>query len=93
MTRPIPNDAPAFPVSIPGCGDNGWHGMSLRDYFAAHYMTAALERAAKTTNSEIERMFPRSHSVTSEQIAAHLAYRYADAMLAARSALNQGAAS
>lgn len=27
-------DAPAFPVSIPGCGDNGWHGMSLRDWFA-----------------------------------------------------------
>lgn len=26
---------PAFPISIPGCGDNGAHGMSLRDYFAA----------------------------------------------------------
>lgn len=25
---------PAFPVSIPGCGDNGWHGMTLRDWFA-----------------------------------------------------------
>jgi len=25
----------AFPVSIPGCGDNGWQGMDLRDYFAA----------------------------------------------------------
>jgi len=26
---------PAFPINIPGCGDNGCHGMSLRDYFAA----------------------------------------------------------
>lgn len=26
---------PAFPVSIRGCGDNGWHGMSLRDWFAS----------------------------------------------------------
>lgn len=26
---------PAFPISIPGCGDNGCAGMSLRDWFAA----------------------------------------------------------
>lgn len=30
----IPGDAPAFPVNVPGCGDNGWHGMSLRDWLA-----------------------------------------------------------
>jgi hypothetical protein len=33
---------PAFPVSIPGCGDNGWQGMSLRDYFACCAMQAIL---------------------------------------------------
>jgi hypothetical protein len=33
-----PPGGPAFPVSITGCGDNGWHGMSLRDYFAAQVM-------------------------------------------------------
>lgn len=32
-------DAPAFPVSVPGCGDNGWHGMSLRDWFAGQVMS------------------------------------------------------
>ncbi len=25
---------PAFPISIPGVGDNGWSGMTLRDWFA-----------------------------------------------------------
>lgn len=33
-------DSPAFPVSIPGAGDNGWHGMSLRDWFAAQAVGA-----------------------------------------------------
>lgn len=33
---------PAFPVSIPGTGDNGWHGMSLRDWFAGQAMTGML---------------------------------------------------
>jgi hypothetical protein len=30
----VRGDSPAFPVSLPGAGDNGWHGMSLRDWFA-----------------------------------------------------------
>lgn len=33
---------PAFPVNIPGCGDNGWHGMSLRDWFAGLAMQAII---------------------------------------------------
>ena len=33
---------PAFPVSIPGAGDNGWHGMSLRDYFAGQAIVGVL---------------------------------------------------
>jgi len=36
----LPGDAPAFPVSIPGSGDNGWHGMSLRDWFAGQALAA-----------------------------------------------------
>ena len=35
-------DFPAFPVSIPGCGDNGWHGMSLRDWFAGQAISQML---------------------------------------------------
>lgn len=30
---------PAFPVSIPGVGDNGCAGMSLRDWFAGQALT------------------------------------------------------
>lgn len=30
----IADGGPAFPVSVPGWGDNGAHGMTLRDYFA-----------------------------------------------------------
>jgi len=33
---------PAFPVSLPGCGDNGWHGMSLRDYMATSILAALI---------------------------------------------------
>lgn len=29
---------PAFPISIPGFGDNGCAGMSLRDWFAGQAM-------------------------------------------------------
>lgn len=42
---------PAFPVSIPGCGDNGWHGMTLRDWFAGQVLAGGItmgpEGAAK----------------------------------------------
>lgn len=37
-------DAPAFPVSLPGVGDNGWHGMSLRDWFAGQIVAAGYSR-------------------------------------------------
>lgn len=39
----IPGDAPAFPVNIPGAGDNGWHGMSLRDWFAGQALNGLLQ--------------------------------------------------
>ena len=34
---------PAFPVSIAGSGDNGAHGMSLRDWFAGMALSSVLE--------------------------------------------------
>lgn len=33
---------PAFPVNIPGYGDNGWHGMTLRDWFAGQALAGPL---------------------------------------------------
>jgi hypothetical protein len=33
---------PAFPISIPGCGDNGCPGMSLRDWFAGQALSGLM---------------------------------------------------
>lgn len=50
----IPGDAPAFPVSVSGCGDNGWHGMSLRDWFAGQALSSMVETNPRyrRTNAE-----------------------------------------
>ena len=63
---------PAFPVSIPGCGDNGWHGMSLRDWFAGQAIAGVM------ANNEID-----LESADWSGCAAY-AYELADAMLKAR---------
>lgn len=63
-------DAPAFPVSLPGVGDNGWHGMSLRDWFAGQALTGLLH----TTEAG-----------SAWKAVAIEAYLMADAMLAQRS--------
>lgn len=67
---PNSQGGPAFPVSIPGCGDNGWCGMTLRDYFAAQ---ALIGHCASV---------PGSHH--HPENAAAECYAYADAMLRAR---------
>lgn len=38
------NGGPAFPISIPGCGDNGAGGMTLRDWFAAQAMSTMINK-------------------------------------------------
>lgn len=60
---------PAFPISIPGAGDNGAHGMSLRDWFAGQVLLGLV-----TSGQEMGR---------SGQPAS-LAYRLADEMLERR---------
>lgn len=60
---------PAFPVSIPGCGDNGWQGMTLRDWFAGMVMA----------NNFNMRRDAEAHAAI-----AKAAYEHADALLAAR---------
>jgi len=62
---------PAFPVSIPGTGDNGWHGMLLRDWFAGQAIAGVL-----ATNDDFE-------SIDWNGMAEY-AYDAADAMLKAR---------
>jgi hypothetical protein len=66
---------PAFPVSIPGCGDNGWQGMSLRDWFAGLAMQGMVASPAS------------QYVQWSDQTVAGYAYNLADAMLAARDPL------
>lgn len=38
----IKTGGPAFPISLPGLGDNGASGISTRDYFAAKAMAALI---------------------------------------------------
>lgn len=63
---------PAFPVSIPGYGDNGWHGMTLRDWFAGQ----ALATIISLTQGE--------HGCWDPVAVAAGAYAVADAMVEAR---------
>lgn len=62
---------PAFPISIPGCGDNGMHGMSLRDWFAGQALMAALGQSFDGPGTYVDQV---SRTV----------YEVADAMLKAR---------
>lgn len=69
------NGGPAFPISIPGCGDNGLGGMTLRDWFAGQAlagMNASITNATSWPCGD----GPRIMAVN--------AYAQADAMLAAR---------
>lgn len=68
---------PAFPVSIPGCGDNGWHGMTLRDWFAGMAMQGMMANADSAPDSVAAAKSP------SEAIAG-MAYMIADAMIERR---------
>lgn len=62
---------PAFPVSIPGFGDNGWQGMTIRDWFAGQALGSCPP-------------FSETGEIGSASDAARFAYEVADAMLAAR---------
>jgi hypothetical protein len=65
---------PAFPISLPGWGDNGASGMSLRDYFAAKALPFACELAPDEAMGD----------PTFPDFLAMLSYKMADAMLKAR---------
>jgi hypothetical protein len=71
---------PAFPVSIPGCGDNGWHGMTLRDWFAGVAMQGMMANSEGAPSLVAEAKSP-------SKAIAGMAYMIADEMLAARVAI------
>lgn len=68
------NGGPAFPISLPGLGDNGASGMTLRDYFAAQSLQGLLACGIECGPKEVP-------------IIASSCYVMADAMLRARSKL------
>ncbi|QAZ45910.1 hypothetical protein [Mesorhizobium sp. Pch-S] len=65
---------PAFPVSIPGFGDNGWQGMTLRDWFAGQIIPAAITACQSDRHTKS----------TYKAHCAEQAYRMADALLRER---------
>lgn len=70
----------AFPISIPGVGDNGAGGMSLRDWLAGQALAGIL------ANPDVSASAARCNVSTTE-FRVHIpaaAYAMADAMLAAR---------
>ena len=69
------NGGPAFPISIPGSGDNGYGGMTLRDWFAGQAINGM--HSAMTTSTA----WPDAPAMLNM---ARIASKQADAMLAAR---------
>jgi len=70
---------PAFPVSLPGMGDNGASGMTLRDWFAGQALAGDLVAAGGGVPDRLP-------SADYGELMARRAYFFADAMLAARAA-------
>jgi hypothetical protein len=67
----IKTGGPAYPVSIPGCGDNGMSGMTLRDWFAGQAIVAVTDALPHGANLSLSELASNSYAI-------------ADAMLAAR---------
>ena len=83
MSIPINYGGPAFPVTYPN-GDMDY-GITLRDYFAGQALaglTARSESVYRKLASSDETMSSIEEALTSTL--AGVAFRYADAMLAAR---------
>ena len=77
------NGGPAFPISIPGCGDNGAGGMTLRDWFAGQAVASDLDLRA--SDYELTEWFGKHRSgIKHAEIIAARAYDIADAMLQRR---------
>lgn len=72
---------PAFPISLPGFGDNGCPGMSLRDYFAAMAMQSIFGGVGARLVADRDSRYDETN--WSEVVAAN-SYEMADAMLARR---------
>ena len=78
----INDGGPAFPISLPGFGDNGAHGMSLRDYMAVHAGEQDVMLQAELMRSE--RLKNGGPGILPDGWHVIARYRHADMMLKAR---------
>jgi hypothetical protein len=62
--------------------DRSANAPTLREYFAAQFMATAWEQAGKCPDWDLKAMFGDRTGLRREEIAAALAYRMADAMVA-----------
>ena len=84
MTTERNDGGPAFPISIPGVGDNGCGGMSLRDWFAGKALDSGVCRTS-VPEYDLNRYFgPTRTDIRRAEIIAAEAYDIADAMLVER---------
>lgn len=74
------NGGPAFPISIPGFGDNRMGGMSLRDWFAGQALAGMVSDLDGDTIESL------AEGERGGRFFAKAAYALADAMLKAREA-------
>ncbi len=86
MNTPINDGGPAFPMpqhhdSVDGVQRCFAAGMSLRDYFASNILKAIVEPAMASTHTLVSAVVGRKDF---EILCAGKAYKFADAMLAAR---------
>lgn len=86
----MPDNPPAFSRSAT-IDDNGWSGMTLRDYFAAKAMQGAIaEGALRTIQEEVMKTAdaqvatPEDAARITNALLAKMVYEIADAMLLAR---------
>ena len=73
----------AFPISLPGWGDNGACGMSLRDHFAGQVLVGLV---TYENGERLDKLFGsgRTDDCSPQRYFAEIAYSIADAMLAER---------
>lgn len=77
MSAPLNDGGPAFPVPDSEATSLGYHGLTVRDYFACRIAPVMLQRLYGD---------PRTYGNDLLKIAAMASYEFADAMLRVREA-------
>lgn len=82
MPEPTKDGGPAFPVASAQAYNQGFEGMSLRDYFAGQALVGFLAAPNGPHEDDVVGMIARAEPLK----AARWSYEQADAMIAAREA-------